>query len=136
VTAVFADTFYWYALTNPLDQWHKAALEARKAHGARLVVTTDEVLGEYLAAMSRHTKLRSAAALLIEALRNDPSVTIVAQSRQTFDEGFRLYCSRPDKQYSHTDCTSMNACRQAGIVDVLTNDHHFEQEGFHILISR
>lgn len=26
--------------------------------------------------------------------------------------------------------------RTEGIADVLTNDHHFEQEGFHILIHR
>ena len=43
---------------------------------------------------------------------------------------------RTDKDYSLIDCISMNACRQEGITEVLTNDHHFSQEGFTVLITR
>jgi predicted nucleic acid-binding protein len=39
-----------------------------------------------------------------------------------------------DKAYSLTDCISMNAMRERGLTDILTNDHHFTQEGFHILL--
>ncbi len=44
-----------------------------------------------------------------------------------------MYEARSDKGYSLTDCRSMNALRDLGISDVLTNDHHFTQEGFSIL---
>lgn len=47
----------------------------------------------------------------------------------------QLYESRPDRTYSLVDCISMNAMREEGITDALTNDHHFTQEGFTILIS-
>jgi predicted nucleic acid-binding protein len=35
-----------------------------------------------------------------------------------------------------TDCSAMNAMDAVGIRDVLTNDHHFEQEGFNVLIKK
>ena len=66
----------------------------------------------------------------------DEDVTVLPQTRQTFLEGLALYENRLDKGYSLTDCISMNACRTEGITEVLTNDHHFAQEGFVVLISR
>jgi len=44
-----------------------------------------------------------------------------------------LYEARPDKGYSLTDCISMQTMRREGITEVLTDDRHFEQEGFHAL---
>ena len=37
---------------------------------------------------------------------------------------------RLDKGFSLTDCISMQSMRREGLSDVLTNDWHFEQEGF------
>jgi hypothetical protein len=42
--------------------------------------------------------------------------------------------NRPDKQYSLTDCSYMNVMDAEDIRDVLTNDRHFQQEGFNVLI--
>jgi predicted nucleic acid-binding protein len=50
-----------------------------------------------------------------------------------FDAAVALYEARPDKSYSLTDCRSMVAMRALGISEVLTNDHHFTQEGFTIM---
>jgi len=36
----------------------------------------------------------------------------------------------PTKGYSLADCISMQTMRREGLTDVLTNDLHFEQEGF------
>ena len=44
-----------------------------------------------------------------------------------------FYEARPDKGYSLTDCISMQAMRREELTDVLTNDRHFEQEGFRAL---
>jgi hypothetical protein len=43
VKAVFADTFYWIALTVPSEAEHERAHRL-----AQSIVTTDEVLSEYL----------------------------------------------------------------------------------------
>jgi predicted nucleic acid-binding protein len=61
---------------------------------------------------------------------------VVAQSRRSFLEGLRLYGERLDKGYSLVDCISMSAMRRHRIREVLTNDRHFEQEGFVILMDR
>jgi len=60
-------------------------------------------------------------------------VTVLPQTRADFDAALALYEARADKEYSLTDCRSMLAMRPLGISDVLTNDHHFTQEGFTVL---
>jgi len=55
-------------------------------------------------------------------------------TRNEFLKGLELYASRLDKGYSLTDCISMNICREFDITEILTHDHHFEQEGFRILL--
>jgi predicted nucleic acid-binding protein len=55
------------------------------------------------------------------------------QTSADFATALALYEARPDKEYSLTDCRSMVALRALGISEVLTNDHHFTQEGFIIL---
>ena len=58
------------------------------------------------------------------------------QTRESFLRGLDLYAKRSDKEYSLVDCISMTAMRDNGITDILTNDHHFAQEGFHVLIQK
>lgn len=59
---------------------------------------------------------------------------MLEQTRRSFLGGIGLYQARPDKQYSLVDCISMRWMRSLGIKDVLTNDRHFEQEGFNVLM--
>jgi predicted nucleic acid-binding protein len=128
---VFADTVYWIAVTSPHDQWHGLALAVSQTLKGIPIVTTDEVLSEFLAHFCGHgQKVRQGAVRTVENIRSDPTVIIHPQSRQSFLDGFALYKARPDKEYSLTDCISMNAMRQEGITEVLTRDDHFAQEGF------
>jgi uncharacterized protein len=69
------------------------------------------------------------------------TVSVVPQSHESFLDGLSLYESRPDKGYSLTDCIiirrswriSMQAMRRERLSEALTNDRHFEQEGFRAL---
>jgi predicted nucleic acid-binding protein len=98
-------------------------------------VTTDEVLTEFLAALSGYGDgIRRQAARMARVILDDPNVHVVPQSRDSFLRGLVFYEQRPDKGYSLTDCISMNAMRTDGLTEVLTNDHHFEQEGFTVLV--
>jgi predicted nucleic acid-binding protein len=63
----------------------------------------------------------------------DPDVTVIPQSRTSFEDGLQFYAARLDKHYSYADCVSMVTMRREGLTEVLTNDHHFAQEGFQIL---
>ena len=61
------------------------------------------------------------------------TVQTVSQTAASFSAGLNLYRVRLDKGYSLTDCISMETMRHEGITEVLTNDAHFEQEGFRAL---
>ena len=60
MTALFADTFYWIALADFTDSAHQRALTLTTQHAASQIVTTDEVLTEYLT-FFRHCPSLSAA---------------------------------------------------------------------------
>ncbi len=97
------------------------------------VYTTEEVLAEVLTFFAADTWLRNRAVETVRELLSDPAVHIVPQSHESFLSGFDLYAARPDKGYSLTDCISMQFMRRNGLVQALTNDRHFEQEGFRAL---
>jgi predicted nucleic acid-binding protein len=99
------------------------------------IVTTEEVLSEFLAHFSAYGRiLREGEVRYVEGILADPDVVVRPQSHQSFLDGLALYKARPDKEYSLTDCISMEAVRQEGITEVLTHDTHFKQEGFVILL--
>lgn len=104
------------------------------AEGA--VYTTEEVLTEVLAFFSTDRWLRNRAVATVRTLMDDPSFHVIPHSHRSFVSAFDLYAARPDKGYSLTDCISMQTMRREGLTDVLTNDHHFEQEGFRVLFGK
>ena len=48
MSAVFADTFYWIALADYTDEAHQRVLALTTERAGAAIVTTDEVLAEYL----------------------------------------------------------------------------------------
>jgi uncharacterized protein len=135
VKRVFADTLYWLAIFVPDDAWADAARAADCSDA--LLVTTEEVLSEFLTAVSAHgDHARRLACRLVREILNDPGIEVVAQSHESFLAGLALYERRPDKKYSLTDCISMNVMRQKQIQEILTHDRHFVQEGFIRLLDR
>jgi uncharacterized protein len=62
------------------------------------IVTTDEVLSEFLTALRHTRQLRSIAALQADGVTADPSILVLPQSRQSFLAGLALYKARPDKE--------------------------------------
>ena len=129
MTLVFADTFYWIALTNPKDSDHRRVLHLGRSFGSRIIVTIDEVLTEFLAFCASESQLRVQAALAVQYSRRSGC----ARSSGSFFAGLELYLARPDKGYILTDCISMQTMRREGLAEVLTNDRHFQQEGFRAL---
>ena len=98
------------------------------------VYTTGEVLSEVLAFFAADNWLRKRAVETVREILSDPAVHVVPQSHESFLSGFDLYAARPDRGYSLTDCISMQAMRREGLTEVLTNNRHFQQEGFRALL--
>ena len=106
--AVFVDTAYWIALILRGDPWADAVDRATALIGNARLVTTEEVLAEFLAGVSRAGKqARRQAAEMVRHILADPDALVVRQSHDSF----------------------------VGISGVLTSDHHFRQEGFEALMS-
>jgi len=133
---VFADTGYWVGLLNPRDRWHEQARSATQRLGIARLVTTDEVLSEVLAFFSGYgAAMRQSAARLVRQLLHDLRITVIPQTRISFLDGLTLYEERADNGYSLVDCVSMLAMKEQSLAEVLTNDHHFAQEGYLTLLE-
>ena len=131
---LFVDTFYLIALAHPRDQWRERVMTFSRSLDAHRLYTVDEVLAEFLTACSSSgPHIRQRAVHTVRNALQDRQWTVIPQSRGSFLEALTLYEARPDKEYSLTDCLAMQVMRREGLTDVLTNDHHFTQEGFHIL---
>lgn len=128
MTPVFADTYYFAALSNPTDRGHARAVAY--ACGARCpLVTTAWVVTELADGLCK-VATRPIFCRLLALLQADPQVTIAPADQGLMDRGLALYVSRPDKDWSLTDCISFVVMKEQGITDALTADHHFEQAGF------
>ena len=104
---VFADSGYWIAMSNPSDELYVEASAVTEGLGSFRIVTSQMVLVEFLNYMSgRGMRLREEAMSVVTGLTDTPSVEIVPQTQDQFDEAAARYSSRPDQGWSLTDCAS------------------------------
>lgn len=132
MSAVFADTFFYLALLNDRDPAHSRALA--ESQPPRSIVTSEFILLELGNACARAEDHADFLAL-VAGLRASPRIQIVPLDSQWLSRGMELMASRPDKDWSLTDCVSFVLMREAGIQDALTGDRHFEQAGFRALLA-
>ena len=130
---VFADTGYWVAVLNPKDDWNARAIAASGALGKVRLVTSEMVLDELLAALSK-LAVRPMVIRGVEAIRSNPNIEVIPQTSLQLSEAFDMYSRVPDKEWSLTDCASFALMKERGLVEALAHDHHFEQAGFIALL--
>jgi predicted nucleic acid-binding protein len=129
----FIDTWYVIALADHNDSHHRQAKRINAAMSGALLVTHEAVLTEFLTYFAEGgPRSRSQALSLARQVlrRNDCRV---ARSSDLFSAAVDFYSRRLDKAYSLVDCMSMVLMKQQKITHVLTNDHHFRQEGFTVV---
>ena len=133
---VFVDSLYLVAHIYPRDTWHAAARKAARALvGNVLLVTTHEVLIEFLSGMAdTGPYFRNRAVTTVRSIHANPRFQMLSLSEARYQRGLERYAARRDKSYSLVDCISMVAMEEEGIDEILTHDHHFEQERFTRLI--
>ena len=133
--AIFVDTSHLIASFHPRDSLHNKAKSVELDVRNVQLVTSDLVLVEllnYFCEFSQYYKRRIVRA--VDTIIANPRYSIVECSQSFFLAGKEFYAARLDHSFSLTDCVSMNIMRELGITDVLTNDDHFKQEGFRILL--
>ena len=128
---IFVDAGYFIALLLPRDQHEGRAREAITTFRENHVVTTEMVLAEVFAAVSRRgASMRRSAMILLRELKDNPNVTIIPQTTQQFDAAAQLFAQRLDQRYSLTDCASFLVMQERGIRQSLTFDIDFQAAGF------
>ena len=132
MNVVFADTFFYLALLREDDPAHHLALAATRRN--QMLVTTEFILLELGNACARAADHADFLAL-VAGMRASARVRIVMLDSTLMKRGLDLMASRPDKDWSLTDCISFVVMEDEGIRDALTGDHHFEQAGFTALLK-
>jgi predicted nucleic acid-binding protein len=131
--ALFADTFFFVAYLHPRESTHPLADEYLTRR-SEPIVTTIWVLVELGNFLSKYPS-RCLFAPLVKSLRAEPRVEIIPAGDDLFDRATTRYRERPDKRWSITDCTSFLVMEDRKLRRALTDDHHFEQAGFTILLK-
>jgi uncharacterized protein len=133
VRRIFADTFYFCALLNSADAHHERVSRFSKTIKAT-VVTSAWVLTEVADGMAQ-PRNRPSFLRLLSLIESDRTFVVIPPTDAIFQQGINLYKSRPDKEWSLTDCISFEIMQHESLHEALTGDHHFEQAGFVALLK-
>lgn len=130
----FVDTWFFIAFLNKRDPHHDAVLRLAYELRESAFFTHDGVLSELLTFFAGHGSFwrREAAALAYDVI-SSRKYKVVPMTRELFAEALTLYGDRLDKEYSLVDCASMRIMLRRDLTHALTNDHHFQQEGFQLV---
>ncbi len=128
---VFVDTSGWIGLVNISDFLHPAVTQiyqSKYAEGYNFVTHQGILLecGNGLSGL----RLRQSAVGLKNKLEKSNRVEIRQVDDELYEAGWKLYASRPDKEWGIVDCISFVLMNDLKITEVLTADRHFEQAGF------
>ncbi|HQU90906.1 MAG TPA: PIN domain-containing protein [Pyrinomonadaceae bacterium] len=131
----FVDTVAWIALANTRDSLHAKARSIfdQLWQSDTRFLTSEFVLVELGNALSA-TSLRTQTALFIRSLNRAPSIEIIPSSTGLFKQGLELFESRSDKDWGLVDCTSFVIMNERNVDVAFTEDRHFTQAGFTILL--
>ena len=131
MNAIFADTGYWIALFNPRDDLHAKVLTVARATQARLIVSSQMVLTEFLNYYATLGQpFRQRAVQVVRSLQQAGEVEIVPQTDEQFQAALTFYAQRPEKEWSLVDCASFRTMQERNLTEALAHDEHFQQAGF------
>lgn len=130
---MFIDTSGFLCRNAPPEPFHEKAVEFYDS--AKTRITTNYVLAEYAAlALARGLPRQDVTEFSDEILIND-SIEIIWIDENLHRRAVELLKEREDKYYSLCDAISFVIMRERGILEALTTDKHFEQEGFTRLLK-
>jgi uncharacterized protein len=135
VATYFADTSFWMALSRRRDQYHRHAVSWNQfvVRNRFSIVTTEAVLWEWLNGLS-DASTRGVAAEGYRRVHADPDIEVVPFEAELIDSAMQLYRTRPDKNWSLTDCLSFIVMERHQLTEALTTDGHFEQAGVKVMM--
>jgi len=101
----------------------------------KMLLTHSYILAELVALAWIRRFPRPAVLSFALALLDNPDIETVWIDEKVHREAMQLLMVRQDKSYSLCDAVSFVIMRERGIVEALTTDRHFAQEGFLCLLK-
>jgi uncharacterized protein len=127
------DTSGLFALLHRSESQHRVA--AAYYQNAQRRVTHSYVLAELIPLAQARGSPRKPVLEFSNRLLTDRSVLLIWVEEVLHLQALDLLSARPDKNYSLCDAVSFVVMREHGLIDALTTDRHFEQEGFRRLLA-
>jgi uncharacterized protein len=125
---MFLDTSGLLCLHDSHDALHEGAIHAVRR--ADMFFTHNYVLAELVALAHARGLPRRPTLDYLRDLLGNPLIEVLWVDESFHLAGIDLLFRRPDKSYSLCDAISFLQMQERRIVEALTTDHHFEQEGF------
>ncbi|MDQ3749670.1 MAG: PIN domain-containing protein [Acidobacteriota bacterium] len=130
---LFLDTSGLLCIHDQDDFRNAQAIEIFTA--ARFLLTSNYVLAEFVPLSQTRGKDRQETISFINDLLEIPRLELIWVDENLHNQAMELLANRLDKNYSLCDAVSFVLMRERGIIEALTTDKHFEQEGFIKLLS-
>lgn len=127
------DTSGLLCLHHKAEPFHNEARTLYKQASIR--ITHSYILAEFVALATIRRLPRIPTLTYINDLQNNPDIEMLWVNESFHREAMTLLLVRQDKTYSLCDAVSFVLMRQRNIIEALTTDHHFEQEGFRKLLG-
>jgi predicted nucleic acid-binding protein len=126
------DTSGFFSLYDEDEKNHSETVRFYENSLAK--ITTSYVLAEYTPLAQIRRVPRSEIIKFSSLILEDKDVEIVWVDEILHRQAVKLMQKREDKNYSLCDAASFVVMRERGIMDALTTDKHFKQEGFRRLL--
>ena len=131
----FLDTGSLVARVSGRDPDHKSVMNLfqnilKGDLDVRILVTTNYIIDEAVTFAVRSTRRHDLGIEILDLVEQSRLIRTEWITHDREERARSLFRERSDKDYSFTDITSFVVMREIGIMQAITFDEHFSQEGF------
>ena len=127
------DTSGLFSLLHQAEPHHRTAHQYYAT--ARVRITHSLILAELVALCTVRKVKRGKSLAFVQAVLGNADIEVVWADEILLKQALQLLTRRKDKNYSWCDATSFVLMSDRALSDALTTDRHFDQEGFHRLLT-
>ncbi len=133
---IFVDTSALIALGNKRDTFNVQAKNIKQelVKTQRNFITTSLIIVEVCNIFSG-LKFRPTAIEIVEGINQSNKWTYIDVGKELMARGFEHFKQMQDKEWGLVDCVSMIVAEEFDSTKIFTNDSHFQQAGFQILLK-
>ena len=128
---IFVDTSAWIAYANRADPDHRRVRSTLRSFRGRRV--TSNFIFDETVTFCRYRFGHQLAVQVGNTLLNANVADMIRITPEDEREAWALLTTRPDQEYSYTDCTSFALMQRLGIGTAAALDQDFRRQGFEVV---